>query len=380
MAQRQLIRLDSSMEERIENELVAELASYATDIPRSVIRDPQNKWLASSAWQKAIRRNQPDIARRMVTGLYRLDPEYPWRRLPVIALEDVGAADLPLVAKIMWASGKLVWRRRHGGDLPILLYFTEQLAAAVKDRVACDLEVWTDYDTGLAGVRAQVAGLNRQELFDAASDVDYPLGYRHLALRYLAGTRAFPGVNLVPGRLGDFMDVVEVGRSLGLNDDVLTIAVLARHRGGSMALSLVLAMAMLQTADAVAVEPDPILELPMLGAYPSYALDAHNHQGKRAIGYFVKACQPMRDWLDASDVAPEHRAKVVMELLFRAETELLDRRLVYGESRRVQLMSWHATINGYAGLSADLVEEGVLTMREHLPALHHARERIMRDD
>ena len=172
MAQRQLIRLDSSMEERIENELVAELASYATDIPRSVIRDPQNKWLASSAWQKAIRRNQPDIARRMVTGLYRLDPEYPWRRLPVIALEDVGAADLPLVAKIMWASGKLVWRRRHGGDLPILLYFTEQLAAAVKDRVACDLEVWTDYDAGLAGVRAQVAGLNRQELFDAASDVD----------------------------------------------------------------------------------------------------------------------------------------------------------------------------------------------------------------
>ena len=376
MAPRQLIRLGSNLEERLEDELAARLAGYQTDIPKSVIRDPQNKWLASSAWQKAIRRNQPDIARRMVTGLYRLDAAYPWRRLPVIALEDVGAADLPLVAGIMWAAGKQLWRQRHGGDLKVLLYFTERLAAATKDRVACDLEVWTDYDAELHGLRAELAEADRATLVEAV--LDGPLEQRHLALRYLAGTRAFPGANLVPGRLGDFMDVVEVGRSLGLNDDVLTIAVLARHRGGSMALSLVLAMWMLQGADTVTVEPDTTLDLPMIGAWPSYALDAHNHQGKRSISYFVKACQPMRDWLDAAGVAPARRAKVVMELLFRAETELLDRRLVYGQSRRVQLMSWYATVNGYAGLPAPLVEEGVLLLRQELPALHHARERIMR--
>ena len=312
----------------------------------------------------------------MVAGLFRLDPDYPWRRLPVIALEDVGAANPGLVAKVMWVAGKAGWRRGHGGDLKLLLWLTEQLAGSLKDRVACDLEVWTDVDPELAAVRAEIAAMSRPALLETVLG-DPALERRHLALRYLAGTKAFPGLNLVKDRNGSFQDVVEAARALDLTEDAIAIALWARNRGGSMALSLLLAMRMRGLASEVATVADPIVDLPMIGAWPSHALDLHCQQGKRAIAYFGKACQPMRQWLLEHGVPDNKVTATLMELLFRAETEMLDRRLVYGESRRVQLMSWYATVCHWSPLAIDHVEEGVLLLRAHLPELHEARERIM---
>jgi hypothetical protein len=377
MAKRQLVQVDSTLADRVEAELAEELAAFEPAIPPSQIRDARNKWLASSAWQKSIRRGETATARRMVTGLYRLDPDYPWRRLPVIALEDIGAANPALVAKVMWVAGKAVWRREHGGDLKVLLWLTEQLAGSLKDRVACDLEVWTDVDPELKLLRAEISSMSRPALVETIL-ADPALERRHLALRYLAGTRAFPGLNLVKDRNGSFQDVVEVARALDLTEDAIAISLWARNRGGSMALSLLLAMRMRGLATEVATVADPIVALPMIGAYPSHAFDLHCQQGKRAIAYFGKACQPMRQWLLARDVPESRITDTLMELLFRAETEMLDQRLVYGESRRVQLMSWYATVCHWSPLAIDHVEEGVMMMREHLPDLHLARERIMK--
>lgn len=379
MAKRQPIQVDSTLADRVEAELAEELAEYDPEIPPSRIRDPQNKWLASSAWQKSIRRGETTTARRMVTGLYRLDPDYPWRRLPVIALEDIGAANPGLVAKVMWVAGKAGWRRDHGGDLKVLLWLTEQLAGSLKDRVACDLEVWTDVDPELAAVRAEIASMSRPALVDTILG-DPALERRHLALRYLAGTKAFPGLNLIKDRNGSFQDVVEAARALDLTEDAIAISLWARNRGGSMALSLLLGMRMRGLATDALTVADPIVALPMIGAWPSHAFDLHCQQGKRAIAYFGKACQPMRRWLLEHDVPDNKITATLMELLFRAETEMLDRRLVYGESRRVQLMSWYATVCHWSPLAIDYVEEGVMKLREHLPDLHAARERIMQTD
>src|SRR5271166_2480982 len=56
-----------------------------------------DRWLASSALQKAIRRGDVLTAQRALRTLCRHDPRSAWRRLLVIACEDVGIGALHAV-------------------------------------------------------------------------------------------------------------------------------------------------------------------------------------------------------------------------------------------------------------------------------------------
>jgi hypothetical protein len=56
-----------------------------------------DRWIASSALQKAIRRGDIPVALRALGTLYRHDPRSAWRRLLVIACEDVGIGSLDAV-------------------------------------------------------------------------------------------------------------------------------------------------------------------------------------------------------------------------------------------------------------------------------------------
>jgi hypothetical protein len=51
-----------------------------------------DRWLALSTMQKAIRRGDSLTAKRALTTVYRSDPSSTWRRLLIIAFEDVGIA------------------------------------------------------------------------------------------------------------------------------------------------------------------------------------------------------------------------------------------------------------------------------------------------
>lgn len=60
-----------------------------------------DRWLLSSLLQKAIRRSDLRHARRAGHQLLRMDPARLWRRLAIIALEDIGVANLELVSDIL---------------------------------------------------------------------------------------------------------------------------------------------------------------------------------------------------------------------------------------------------------------------------------------
>ncbi|WP_026481067.1 hypothetical protein [Ahrensia sp. 13_GOM-1096m] len=54
---------------------------------------PVSEWLAMSALQKAIRRNEPEIALRAAVTLLELKPDRLWRRLAGTCFEDIGHGD-----------------------------------------------------------------------------------------------------------------------------------------------------------------------------------------------------------------------------------------------------------------------------------------------
>src|SRR5215472_17247358 len=69
-----------------------------------------NRWIASSALQKAIRRGDTAIALRAAFALHREDRSATWRRLIAIAFEDVGPADLDVVLETVAVATLPKWR------------------------------------------------------------------------------------------------------------------------------------------------------------------------------------------------------------------------------------------------------------------------------
>lgn len=97
--------------------------------------------LLSSCWQKSIRRGRVDEAIRCALALHSQNPEYVWRRIRAISLEEVSVADLQLVAQILAIAGKRSMQRKLG-ERALLSSLTARLATTPKCRTACDLLVW----------------------------------------------------------------------------------------------------------------------------------------------------------------------------------------------------------------------------------------------
>ena len=99
-----------------------------------------NRWIASSALQKAIRRGDIAIAQRAAFALHREDRPATWRRLIAIAFEDVGCADINVVVETVAVATSSNWRAAHGEE-EVLASIVNRLALAPKDRSA-DYLMW----------------------------------------------------------------------------------------------------------------------------------------------------------------------------------------------------------------------------------------------
>jgi replication-associated recombination protein RarA len=88
---------------------------------------PCDRWLAASALQKAIRRGDAPTAQRAARTLYRHDPRSAWRRLLVIAYEDIGIGAPAAVISTTLHSANPKARREAGGDEAAALATSESL-------------------------------------------------------------------------------------------------------------------------------------------------------------------------------------------------------------------------------------------------------------
>jgi hypothetical protein len=72
--------------------------------------------VVSSLLQKAIRRGDADIARRAAHTPFKLKGSASWRRLIVIASEDIGVGSPDALVMTVAAGADPAWRKRWGGD------------------------------------------------------------------------------------------------------------------------------------------------------------------------------------------------------------------------------------------------------------------------
>src|SRR6476659_3286006 len=86
--------------------------------------------------------------------------------LAVVAVEEIGVADIELVAAVLWVCGKAKCRVNNGGDMHVLQTLVRLLAKSVKDRTPCDLMCWVNDAPELQPARDTMFEANELERFE----------------------------------------------------------------------------------------------------------------------------------------------------------------------------------------------------------------------
>ncbi len=360
----------------LEEGLGQELAGHAPHSPESEPLTIDVR-LASSALQKAIRRGNEAEALSCARLLADRDPQRLWRRLAVIAMEDVGVGDFDVVANTIFSSRSKVWRDKQGGDWHVASYLVPRLCAAPKNRGTDDLGLVAEFHPDFEDARAELACAPQASLCDRVADPSQPMAVRSLAALYLAGTDRW-SVQALPHRHGHIRVLLELYGHVGVPDYVCeAIDGGAKKERGALPVNLGLMwlQAAASTSRHTRDERACLTHLGVIDGVSSEAYDMHTQLGRRALAYFSKVCEPIRDYLTRF-VKERDLYKVLVGLAWQGESSLLDRRLVYDGSEEIFELAKVANV-AINGFPAERVDEAVDLMRRHLPDLHRARLRVV---
>ena len=111
---------------------------------RSVTLNRERKWELVSAFQKSIRRSNKQVALRLISAMDSMPEEcaYFWRRLCVIACEDVGPADDTLAAFVVACASVFSPKRTGDKNYDVFCFLAEQMCdLSTRSRIYCSYGV-----------------------------------------------------------------------------------------------------------------------------------------------------------------------------------------------------------------------------------------------
>ena len=132
-----------------------------------------DRYVALSALQKAIRRGDEDLALQAAMNLRIEGPHAIWRRLGIIAFEDIGVANIDVVGWTTVVIGDRDLRNRLGGEWMVLNFLIRALCRSAKCRATDELTCLLEYAPALADLRDELPGLSlRQRISRAINCTD----------------------------------------------------------------------------------------------------------------------------------------------------------------------------------------------------------------
>jgi hypothetical protein len=269
-----------------------------------------DRWVAASLLQKAIRRGETQLALAAAFTLHQFDRSRTWRRLLVIAFEDIGAADSEAITETAAIGTSPSWRSRHG-EKESLAHTVCRLATAPKDRSADYLISTAEYHPLLAGERERGRSRDIEGRLITARQASEPLPSRALAISLSSGIEPCHGTRWGGG---DLTCVLRLFLQLGVPDDLARSTVLAAKRTrGTFALMVPLIWLEARKSRGDRFSSDIIPEVSVVDGIPTYAFDKHTRLGLRAFQVLLKestqlrACLdqfvPKQNWRDATQMA-----------------------------------------------------------------------------
>ena len=338
---------------------------------------PCDRWVASSVLQKAIRRGDAMTAARAATTLVEQGWAPLWRRLLVIAVEDIGVGSVNVCIEVV----RLVGAQKYAVPAirkAALYRACNLLAEAPKDRSTDYLIAMAMHDPELEETRQLCARADISERLEYAVSPNWSLPMRAVAAWYASGVESWPERRV--GR-GDLPGLMQRFADRGAPTELLEATCVTANKTREP-ITVFLPLLWL----ALANEPSKIVQtdLPHSGevdGVPLYALDLHTRIGRVALSMFGSENVEIAQFL-SRNLKGFRAVKALRYAAFFADSGLIRPRLEWhtgAEIERLGIAADFRSIKVDPAIGAHLI--GIV--RENLDELNgiragvFARSRLM---
>jgi hypothetical protein len=331
---------------------------------------PRDKWLLASLLQKAIRRGHGSYAIAAARLLTDLDCAYVARRLPIIAYEDIGIANIALVDAVRRSSHALTHLPATNAEASAE-DIAAALAASVKSRTACDLTSLCLFSPDATDLEWRLARASVISLIKVATDSRDTYLRRALAVRRLMGIRSSGSPPITLAKSERAFATRELFLALKLPMAVVEVAIRGTGTEGLNA-TLPLAYALMQASPVVAIESRNDVECasPTLCGMPAYTADMYTRPGQRAFRALLRSAPQLQDILNCH-ITRREQVRCLGFMVFHTEGSVLDRWLSFPAANKI-LADVEAVECGHVGISdpwvATAIKEWLLANRALLNA------------
>lgn len=268
-----------------------EVANYTCQEPPLLKID---KSLAVSAMQKSIRRGDIKCTQAYVLCTLKLDPDYLFKRLPIIAYEEIGIANRCICSLTIAANTKAA--RNIHGDVKLACFLAEKLAKANKSRTATDIYCLTLADPLAPNYLQNCLKSRVEHLVMIALDTSLNLTHRMTALRVISGysIRQPNGYYKVVSK--PRFDLLErVFEDIDIPDPFKEMVLLNHNNSVGLNTAILLATELvMETTNAWLSEVKVTSQLH--NGINLAALDMYCSAGRAVIAKFVAASNPLKQF------------------------------------------------------------------------------------
>ena len=348
--------------------LAREIVSNCALPNQPIVADP---WVISSLLQKSIRRSETEIAQRAALTFFKLRGTAIWRRLMVIAFEDVGIGNLDAVTTTVAVASDSAWRKSHAGDLRLAIHLAGLLAAVPKDRSAdylCDArdhpmlaDFWRAMETAslksrLSYVRGQALGLPQRAVAALSA---LGIGSRGDISRGTGGLEA----------------LLTTFRELEVPEELVAATGIAAARTREKITAMVPLIWLAARKSENWVCDCAVPPLVKAADVPLYALDKHTRLGREAIWRFACENDSVRPCL-ARFVPASQRRSAAYVAAFYVDAAPIAQRLMWDQSEALEAFGIERDLL-HARAPAEGIQPLLETMRVNLGHLNELRAQIL---
>jgi hypothetical protein len=281
-----------------------------------------DKYLLSSAFHKSIRRGLAVQSIAIAVRLHQVDPSYLKRRLPIIALEDIGLGDIQVCHDVLVLCSSFKW---WGAEVTrTISYLASSMANAVKSRSACDLFCLTEVHLDRSLHLPRLLKCDASTLINIACDRGMQQMERLYALRVLGGITSkengfyetFSQCNL------DALDAIGVALKLPA---IIRWLMGQQRKTAGMAAMLPIVYEATQNAVICKGREFP-RAMDIIAGLPLCTLDMYTQLGKIALRRLYQSSNTLQDF--SLQHVPRCNPQPLINLaMFQTESALLDRYL-----------------------------------------------------
>jgi hypothetical protein len=329
-------------------------------------------WVTSSLLHKAIRRDDPVLAEAAARRFMHLRRSAIWRRLIVIAFEDIGVAGTGLVATLVTTANNAQGRALNAEDERSILALVRSMAESPKDRGADYLNSAVRLHPALEAERERAGTACIQGRLDLVADPTLPLASRAVAGWYAAGVDSLGEARLGVGHIDALFEVLQ---TLGIPADLLSATKAAVNRTREPMCLMVPLVWHSAFKDGTPPAVDCRVPVsPVINEIPMYAFDCHTRIGKAAVRRFARENPAMQNW--AESFVPDHRVERAACLgAFFTDAAPVARRLGWTGSEALERLGIEADMLG-AGIPREGISPLLKVFADNLGHLNAVRAEL----